>query len=349
MKIFLVGGCVRDELLGIKSKDRDFVVFDATEEEFLKRFPRAKKVGKKIPVYMVGRDEYTISEFKNIYEDLQSRDLTINAIAKDRKGNIYAHEKAIEDLKNRVLRAISYENFVADPLRVFRAARFSAEFPDFKVHDKLKEILRKVGGNRELLSKISKERVAVETQKAISARKPSNFFSLLIETNALGFWFEELKFLASKKRWLDLMDNFSGKKERVWLSLCYGFWENIKDKIEAKKHLLNMTKRIGMPNRYVTYGRYFFDYYEKAIDIFSKDASIIRDVVLTLKKKNMLDDFFSVLEIATGQRYLFHLNELAEKVTSIKLPEKYRGLGKKSSEILKKLQEKEIYKWLNSK
>lgn len=349
MKIFLVGGYVRDELLGIKSKDKDFVVFDATEEEFLKRFPRAKKVGKKIPVYMVGRDQYTISEFKDIYEDLNSRDLTINAIAKDEKGRVYSHKISLEDLKDKILRAISYENFVKDPLRVIRAARFSAEFPDFKVDYELKRIMERVGGDKSLMSKIAKERVAVELIKGISAKKPSNFFSLLIETKGTSFWFEELNLLSHRMRWLDLMDEFSGKKEQVWIVLCYGFIENLDHKFKAKTCLVNMARRIGMPNLYMDYVKYFFDFYEASIDIFSQHPNTIRDTIITLKKKNMLFNFFYVLEYITNQKYLPDIENLANKVISIKLPEKFRGLGKKSGEILKKLQTQEIEEWLRSR
>ncbi len=141
-------------------------------------FPGQKKVGKKISVYLIGRDEYTISKYQNIMDDLMSRDLTINAIAEDDKGRIYHHPLAIEDLKNRVLRAISRKNFEEDPLRVHRMARFYAQFPDFSVDINSLEIIRQVGGNIHLMKKISKERVSQEVSKAICAKKTIKLFFL---------------------------------------------------------------------------------------------------------------------------------------------------------------------------
>lgn len=348
MKIYMVGGCVRDELLGIKSRDKDFVVFDATEEEFLKRFKKAKKVGKKIPVYMVGRHEYTISEYSDIYQDLLSRDLTINAIAKDKKGKLYGHDISFRDLSNRVLRAISHENFVKDPLRVIRAARFYAQFPDFSVDEELKVIMTEIGGNKKLMSKIAKERVAQEVIKALSSQKPSNFFSLIIETKATAHWFEELDLLKSKKRWLEEMDFFSRTKETVWMMLCYGFYENLDDSGNYKKYFLSMSKKIGMPNLYLDVGKNFLDFFPYTFDFFSQDMEIIRKTLTTLSKKNMLHMFFQVVERITNKRYLPKVEFIAKKILSIKLPEEFRGLGRKSGEILRKMQVQEIEKCLKS-
>jgi tRNA nucleotidyltransferase (CCA-adding enzyme) len=299
MKIYLVGGYVRDELLGRCSKDKDYVIFDCSEKEFFKKFPYAKKVGKKIPVYLVGRDEYTISEFSNIYEDLMSRDLTINAIAKDMEGNIYAHPRALEDLKNKILRAISLENFIKDPLRVHRAARFAAQFPDFSVDPELLNIMNKVGGSRKLMEKISKERVAQEVIKAISAEKPSRFFSLLIKTKAISYWFEEIEKLEKNNKWIDIIEKVGKNEIRVWMALSYGFYLNLKDKNNALFYLKEMSRRIGLPKVIQKAGISFLEFYEQGIHFFFLSPSEIRDLIYILEKRGYLFPFFEVIEKIT--------------------------------------------------
>ena len=82
----------------------------------------------------------------DIHEDLLHRDLTINAFAEDEDdGSIVSHPDAFGDLEKKILKPISEENFLNDPLRVFRAARFAAEFPDFRVHPELIRVMTQVG------------------------------------------------------------------------------------------------------------------------------------------------------------------------------------------------------------
>ena len=162
MKIYLVGGAVRDKLLGIPVKDRDWVVVGSTPDEMKKK--GFKQVGKDFPVfinpktgeeYALARTErksghgYTGFEFDTnsnvtLEEDLARRDLTINAIAQDEDGNLIDPFNGQEDIKNKKLRHVS-DAFSEDPLRVLRVARFYAKFGDFIVVpetvDKIKEIV----------------------------------------------------------------------------------------------------------------------------------------------------------------------------------------------------------------
>ena len=143
MKKYLVGGAVRDKILGREVHDRDFAIIGASREEFLKQYRGAKKVGRKDCVYIYKGEEYTLSDLSDIQEDLFHRDLTINAFAEDVKdGSIISHPNASNDLENKILRPVREENFLNDPLRVFRAARFAAEFPEFTVHPELIRIMR---------------------------------------------------------------------------------------------------------------------------------------------------------------------------------------------------------------
>ena len=152
MEFFLVGGAVRDEILKIKSKDKDFVVVNGSIEEMVKL--GYKQVGKSFPVfidpntgfeYALARKEkkinkghksfeFIFSKDTTLIQDLCRRDLTINAIAQDKSGNYIDPFNGILDIKNKVLRHVS-DAFIEDPLRLFRVARFSATL-NFTVHRK---------------------------------------------------------------------------------------------------------------------------------------------------------------------------------------------------------------------
>jgi tRNA nucleotidyltransferase (CCA-adding enzyme) len=190
VKIYLVGGAVRDELLGRPIKDRDYVVIGGDEAALRAHLPGMKCVGRRHRVYLHKGAEYTLSAAPTIEVDLAGRDLTINALARGERGDPIGAPGAIEDLQKRVLRPVAEQNFFDDPLRVLRAARFSALFPNFQIHDRLRRVMRAVAAaNR--LGDVSAERVGNEVQAAMAAPRPDYFLGLLAETGALAPWFEE--------------------------------------------------------------------------------------------------------------------------------------------------------------
>ena len=158
MKTYLVGGAVRDKLLGIPVKDRDWVVVGATPEEMIKE--GFKAVGEDFPVFLHPntKEEYALARTERksgkgykgfvffsspdvtLEDDLKRRDLTINAIAEDEYGNLIDPCSGEADLKNGVLRHVS-SAFVEDPLRVLRVARFAACF-GFKISDETMQLLK---------------------------------------------------------------------------------------------------------------------------------------------------------------------------------------------------------------
>ena len=155
MNIFLVGGAVRDALLNIEVQERDWVVVGASESELIDK--GYKKIGKDFPVFLhpETKEEYALArqerktalghkgfEFKfdssvTLEEDLLRRDLTINAIAEDKDGNLIDPYGGMEDIKNKLLKSVS-DSFDEDPLRVLRVARFASKlkFLDFKIENK---------------------------------------------------------------------------------------------------------------------------------------------------------------------------------------------------------------------
>lgn len=200
MKIYLVGGSVRDELLSLPVKDHDYVVVGSTPEEMARLGYRP--VGKDFPVflhpqsheqYALARTERKISRgYKGfevyaapevtLQEDLARRDLTINAIAKDQDGNIIDPFDGVADLEAGLLRHIS-PAFSEDPVRVLRTARFAARF-GFRIAPETLALMNDMVHNGEVDALVP-ERVWQEFARGLMEHKPSRMFYALRECGAL--------------------------------------------------------------------------------------------------------------------------------------------------------------------
>ncbi|VAW92435.1 CCA tRNA nucleotidyltransferase [hydrothermal vent metagenome] len=210
IKIYTVGGFIRDHLLGITSKDKDWVVVGATAEQMLAQ--GYKTVGKDFPVflhpktkqeYALARTErktaagYTGFSFNTntevtLEDDLMRRDLTINAIAQDEEGNLIDPYNGQQDIKDRILRHVS-PAFVEDPLRVLRVARFAARFANlgFTVAEETRLLMQQIVQSGEIASLVA-ERVWQELHATLQTRNPEVFFELLRECGALKILLPEL-------------------------------------------------------------------------------------------------------------------------------------------------------------
>ncbi len=210
MKLYRVGGCVRDRLLGLAVKDVDWVVTGATEAQMLEL--GYKPIGKDFPVFLhpETRQEYALarSERKTgpgykgfavsadpgttIEQDLLRRDLTINAIAEDEQGNLVDPYGGREDIENRRLRHVSAA-FVEDPVRVLRVARFAARFHHlgFSIADETRDLIRQIGDSGELETLVA-ERVWSELVRALDEPDPQIFFLSLRDCGVLSKLFPEI-------------------------------------------------------------------------------------------------------------------------------------------------------------
>lgn len=204
--LYLVGGAIRDELLGITKHDEDYCVTGLSFNEFQNIFPEAIIQGKDFPVFSIDNKEFAIARKERkigighnnfdvetdkkitIEEDLERRDITINAIAKEvLTDRIIDPFNAINDLKNGIVRAVS-SHFAEDPLRVYRVARFASQF-NFKIE---KNTIKMMNSLKNELSSLSVERVYNELSKALLTDKPSIFFNSLKEANVLDVHFKEI-------------------------------------------------------------------------------------------------------------------------------------------------------------
>jgi len=209
VEIYLVGGAVRDQLLKIPVKDKDWVVVGASPDELLEQ--GYIQVGKDFPVFLHpdSKQEYALARTERksgqgytgftcdanskvtLKEDLLRRDLTINSLAKDSKGNIIDPFSGLEDLRHKKLRHVS-EAFREDPLRILRIARFAARFHHlgFTIADETMALMKEMTSKGEL-EHLTAERVWLETVKASNETDPHIYFEVLQQCGGLTPWFEE--------------------------------------------------------------------------------------------------------------------------------------------------------------
>lgn len=208
MKTYLVGGAVRDKLLGKLCNDKDYVVVGATIEDMIKL--GYTQVGKEFPVFLDANgtefalarterksgDKHTdfVFEFSpdiTLEEDLVRRDFTVNAMAIDDDGKVIDYFGGQEDLNRKLLRAVRPETFVEDPLRVLRGCRFASQL-DFEIESSTMELFKQMVKDG-MLNHLTAERVWKETKKALTEKyNSSKYFELLNECGALELLFPEI-------------------------------------------------------------------------------------------------------------------------------------------------------------
>ena len=201
MKTYLVGGAVRDKIMGKEPKDRDWVIVGASKEDVANMLAAGyEQVGADFPVFLhpVTREEYALArterktgvgylgftvetENVTIEDDLARRDLTMNSMAMDETGKIIDPFNGQRDIRNHVLRHTT-EAFMEDPLRVLRLARFAARY-GFSVADETVAMCRVIGPE---LNHLSIERIWTELAKGFSEEDPLTMFEVMNETQALG-------------------------------------------------------------------------------------------------------------------------------------------------------------------
>jgi tRNA nucleotidyltransferase (CCA-adding enzyme) len=210
MQVYLVGGAVRDALLGLPVRERDWVVVGSTRDELLRL--KYREVGRDFPVFLhpETQEEYALARLERkvspgyrgfavefgpqvtLEEDLARRDLTINAIARAEDGSLFDPYHGQSDLKARVLRHVS-PAFIEDPVRILRVARFAARFASlgFQVAPETMALMRAMVERGEVDALVA-ERVWQETEKALHESGASVFFTVLRECGALKIIYPEI-------------------------------------------------------------------------------------------------------------------------------------------------------------
>jgi len=290
MKIYLVGGAVRDEQLGLPINERDWCVVGAKSEDLLSKGYR--RVGKDFPVFLhpktseeyalartekkvaPGYDGFTFQTSPNVSidEDLKRRDLTINAMAKDNKNNLIDPFNGMIDLRNKILRHVS-DSFKEDPVRILRTAKFAARFLSlkFEIDPSTIKIMSEMVEDGEINSLIP-DRIWKETQEALSGENPHIFFEVLKKCNALQILYPEIiidknqqQSKQNKKTSIHTLDalkksaKISNVPEVRFAALVYRFLGS--EKLDFNKALLDrkkeniiaineISRRLPIPSKY---------------------------------------------------------------------------------------------------
>ncbi|WP_049255270.1 multifunctional CCA addition/repair protein [Proteus mirabilis] len=258
MKIYLVGGAVRDQLLNLPVKDRDWVVVGATPETLLQQ--GYQQVGKDFPVFLHPdtHEEYALARTERksgsgytgftcyaapdvtLEDDLQRRDLTINAIAYSAKGEYIDPYHGIDDIHAKLLRHVS-DAFSEDPLRVLRVARFAARFAPlgFTIAPETMSLMQEMTNSGEL-NALTAERVWKETEKALHSQAPQVYFEILHQCGALKILFPEINALfgvPAPKKWHPEID--TGIHTMMVLAMASRLTDDIAVRFSALCHDLS--------------------------------------------------------------------------------------------------------------
>ena len=245
MKTYVVGGAVRDDLLGLPVKDRDHVVVGATPEEMVRL--GYKPVGKDFPVFLhpETHEEYALARTERksgrgykgftvhaapdvtLEDDLRRRDLTINAMAKTEDGTLIDPFSGKKDLEKKVLRHVS-DAFSEDPVRILRVARFAARF-NFSIHESTSDLMRKMVESGET-DYLVPERVWQEFSKGLMEERPQRMFEVLESTGLRERLLPELE---------TQPEVMSGSLAVRFALLC---WSLAEDEVET------LCRRLRVPN-----------------------------------------------------------------------------------------------------
>ena len=350
MEIFLVGGAVRDDLLGLEVEEKDWVVVGSNKQEMINL--GYKQVGSDFPVFLhpdtkeeyalarterksgIGHKEFEFNSKSSVTleEDLKRRDLTINAIAKSVEGNLIDPFKGQEDLRRKTLRKVS-GSFKEDPLRVLRVARFAAKLKhlEFFIEKETMLEMKKISGSGELKT-LPKERIWQETRKALEEKNPEEYFKVLIEsgfgeeTNDLSkIDFKLFKSISSEVRQHDLR----------WVSLAVNPDLNIK----------NLNHVFGVPKKIKDLTNIFsklikFDQNR----LISFKSSEILNLLVNLDALRRKERFNKALKVLNASR-LFSYNEEVipwQNITNRLIKVKPSPKAKEKNEIIKDIKEQSL-------
>lgn len=305
MQIYLVGGAVRDKLLGLKNTDKDYVVVGSSVNEMLKL--GYIQVGKDFPVFLhpKTKEEYALARLERkvakgytgfefntssvtLEQDLSRRDLTINSMAIDKKGHLIDPFNGKQDIKNKLLRHTS-NAFNEDPVRVLRIARFAAKFAqfDFKIDKETQKIIKQMVIAKEL-DNLSANRIFIELKKALNENNTSKFFEALSSCNA----YERVFFPLENKQNYQYLDTFDTSNDK------YKFVLWLMD--ESLSSIKKLCKNIACPKKYQELAILFNNFYQFTQNFEHKNTQEIFTFFAktdALRRRNRFFDLLNILKL----------------------------------------------------
>ena len=357
---FVVGGSIRDLLLGRGLKDVDFS-FRGGTEEFLQLFPHARNTGRDLPIWLAGGTEYTALK-EGWEEDFARRDLTVNACAMDADGRLHAHLHFAADLRSRTLRLASRRSLEDDPLRLFRAARFCASMAGFAMDPgSLAEMRSFSASHRAEIAALPRERVGRELMRALESPRPSLFLRTLRQADCLAHWFAEFSSAdgipAGPLPWHDnsvlehtyeVMDRCAGSPLAVWMAMCHDMGK-VMTRPEVLPHHYGhekrgsemagaLGKRLGLPSRWIKAGVVGTLCHMKGGTYGKLRAGTRRDMLLQLESAGIMHDFWILAAADSGLDWEQAAQRELRAIKEVRLPREWQGLGEESGRRLRDLQ-----------
>ena len=290
------------------------------------------------------------------------RDLTINAMARDGDGTIHAHPMALRDLNDRILRPCSPTALADDPLRVFRAARFLAVFPDFSPAPDLLPQMRSVADSG-LLDNIPAERVGRETLKAMAAPLPGRFLDALDQSGCLDPWFRELSrassipagppphhhssLLGHTAKVMNRLADKGAEPLAVWAGLCHDLGKALTPEDVLPRHIgheaagegpaRELARRLKLSNKYMDAGILAAKFHMKAGRYPELRPGTRVDLLASLQARGLVRVLFLLAEADGHGDFLKNAQADLEAMLSVSLPEKDRNQGEASGQKLRML------------
>ncbi|WP_027722823.1 polynucleotide adenylyltransferase [Maridesulfovibrio zosterae] len=365
IKTLLVGGAVRDLLLGKKPHDFDFLIARGTADEFISEFPAAHPVGKSYEIFFMKGFEFSLPRLRGkttgetIDLDLCSRDFTVNSFAIDEDGELYCHPDALEDITNKTLRLCFAQSFKEDPLRVFRVATFLARFPDFTPNADLLLKMREAS-SQGWLAGIAPDRIGVELRKALAASQPGNFIRILSETDCLEPWFSEFsnsdEIPAGPSPFHDktvlghtaeMMDKVAGDSITCWMAMCHDLGKTLTAKNKLPSHhghdksgiapALKLGRRLLLPTKFIQAGEIAAKLHMKAGNYMELRPATKVDLLMKLHVNGLLENMISLTHADRGEDVMKSATSELAEILKVSLPVEDRNLGPKSGEKLRSL------------
>ncbi|CAK7013899.1 MAG: Multifunctional CCA protein [Desulfovibrio sp.] len=372
MVYYLVGGAVRDILLGKHPTEFD-LAFDGTADEFLREHGgRVQTVGKKTAVYIVAGREHSALVNGNLADDLANRDLTINALAMDENGILHALPQTFADLTDGILRHASLNSFTNDYARVLRAARFTATLEGFFIHPETLALMRKAASEQGY-GEFAAERAGKECMKAFGGYRPGNFLRALAEAEALLPWFPPLAEAclvpAGPSEYhgnstvfdhtCNVMDAVAyaqytknlPEKERalaVWMALCHDFGKIETDPEKWPHHIghesrglyaaESLAASLRLPAQWIKAARIAISLHMKAGQYRKLQRKKRVDMLHTLNVSGLFVPFYAMITADSHDETLAAtMQNDMRAMLAVSLPEKWRDKGEESAKRLREL------------
>ena len=327
MKIYLVGGAVRDKLLGIPTEDRDWVVIGSNPASMMELGYR--QVGKDFPVflhpttgeqYALARTEkktgsghtafdFNVSSTVTLEDDLKRRDLTINAIAKGLDGKLIDPFGGLSDIKNKLLKHVS-EAFCEDPLRVLRVARFHAKLSSlgFSISPDTLRVMSEISRSGELKA-LSPERIWQEFQKSLASPSPDKFILTLEKCGALKALLPEMNIALQTLNSLSCASTLTKETNIRYAALMNDIGKSLSANSNQGKHVKSheyelqlqslIKERFNVPNDHAVLAALVCEHHQKMCRLKELGADELLSIIESLdaiRRPERFERFLTVCE-----------------------------------------------------